>query len=480
MRARFRREEPQVEDIGIVQRLICETTVYMADAELHKKKMDEILATLPENDPNAAMKLLFRLWADHYNEHMKTTGHDVAVETILKQLLSLEPIFAKGGMQPIVGSNVLEMSGGTGMVIEALERNLPSDKVGDMAYTLNDITHEMQEIARKFLIGTVRGQCTHTNYDIRELGGKFDKKFSLIILSQTLHLIADEEALRNEKLGVTTNENAHVQEKSDVISSAFKLLEPGGTMLIIDEWPARLSNEPGKDGLEAAITYLFNRTFKPLESPEMLRALMRNIPDARSVVELIVPIDSLHSMHGLVFRKDDDKAAHKKNALPHRKYRTERNAAFSLVIGAFETTAPYLQQTIATLNGNMGITLQPLNDQNRLIVSDTSQLPKNASYDSVILKECFHNNKRNEAISSAINSLKAGGWLIIADEWIPPEESENPTMRSDFTAIMAQFGKSITPGGAIRVPIVVGEKKHNSAFYANMYYKNKPPENGHK
>ena len=85
-------------------------------AKENKRKESEFMRRLGGGDIGSTrvMKKLFQLWAHDYDEHMIQTGHERAVENLLRQAIELNRMNFGNYDIPIIGRRLLNLSCGTG------------------------------------------------------------------------------------------------------------------------------------------------------------------------------------------------------------------------------------------------------------------------------------------------------------------------------------------------------------------------------
>lgn len=465
---------------------------YAETKDAYRQKMLEILGAV-RADPSMINKILFKIWAkdDRYDRHMERTGHDDAVGNLLAQIAILDRLYAPYG-ERIIGDRILEMSCGTGTVIKRLCDTLPRRRVGKLYIVGNDVSQDMKDIAReklKELPCPVRFTChdmrrwpPDPRMRLRE--GSVDTDLD----SQSTHLIANEEALREEQEGSCRigGEDRHIEEKANFTRNGFRLLRDNGVYIKIDEWPAVLSEPENMiDPIEEAIAYLFNRTFKPIERDQLRERVMKAIPEARFLAELKVPIWSsngtTHMMYAHIFRKDLGKASriNEERLLPlGPEYEEMRMRAIRRVVEAFTEIDETVRNgfTPPQCCASRWIKFRPITEGPTWEYGEDTVLSSTKRYNLVVLPGVVNRMNPSELrmmLESAVDSLRIGGALLVIDEWkvTPGMAGTNGghIRKSDFRdGIARQFGNKLIFAGALRVPI---HPDYDSGMYGYLWRK---------
>ncbi len=526
--------------------------------ELFQAEMKKLLSEIPpENYSAEIMRMLFARkvgetdgWAPTYDPHMYDTGHDTSIEGLMRNILQLDTLGVNGESSPIVGNRILEMSGGTGTVIDILYRGvlqknirtkmakqadeqIKSGQSGEIAsdvaerlcrealeeakeldVTLNDVSEDMKQIA----MAKLKEKCkvTYTGQDLRNLD--FQRwSFETVILSQTLHLVTNPSLLALERdPGWPQGKTDHMEAKLDVIKKGFNALVPGGHFILIDEWPAVLSDNPAKP-LDVLISFLFKETFRPVaDRAIMCNALHDEIPAAKFVAELKIPIDKHHSMYAIVYEKGSfdretralplsdfkgDTFPNNDTALPPEV--EERHEAESRIVGAFKDLDAEFIRSYQRMNGGQyWENFEPLDLQKdhhlRLAVmrekadrtpeeqledimaqlkAERGKPEAEKRFNSITISQALHwlePERRKELIEYAIDALRLGGALVIVDEWNAPAGLPYPVENDEFRSrTMGRFQKRtknrIIFEGALKTHITEGYEASHMCGY--MYRK---------
>lgn len=426
----------------------------------------------------SGIKGLFDDWAATYDDHMFATGHDPAVENLIKQAAELQKQYHD---TPIFGRRVLEMSCGTGTLISFLSKYLPAEELAGMDIVANDLSEQMQAIARCKLAG-IKTNITFTNHDIREL--PFDREsFDTLVLSQTLPFLTDPmELMRENQEQGEKGEHRHV--KTAAIKRAFDILRWGGYFIVVDEWPMKITKN-NKTSLDTAIEEQFEENFRPIRERTTFRdKVMRNVPGARFVAELKARIDREHSMYIFIYRKDKDKAYNRGIHLPATEEEARRAgmtledtvkarlAAVKTVVKRFQSVDDHFVEYYRPINGerNYWADFLPLSSSRMEEAGTGDELPPESQ--AVLIAQKLHNLsdfERLELIEGSIDKLRRGGSLLIIDEWAAPSDSTNRIEKSKLRdSVVEEFHQRLIFEGALRQPIVPG---YDSGMYGYMFRK---------
>lgn len=433
------------------------------------------------------MQELFNRWAAHgYDAHME--GHDTAVRELLRMLIgAIHMARVEHGQSPIFGGKVLEASCGTGTVIRSIVdimKEVDPGGLKSMRVTGNDLSHGMQEQARAKLADV---DVVFTQQDLRELR---TEKQHVIILSQTLHLIADPEKLERERNGEEALSD-HRQIKTDVIKTLFRQLEDDGFFVLIDEWPAILSRN--RSTLEPGIEAAFEEQFRPIESREDLRdRIMATVPGARFGAEFKIKIDLAHSMTLFLYQKDP--LAQTQRQLPDTTGHAKKcRVKLTQIRRAKAEASERMNELIKRLDDIFVSRYQPVNGERAMWqtvkrlsqcdperVFDTRKdgiaIP-NREFDAILMADVLHymsDAERSTFISEAMKHLAKGGALVVMDMWKPPQRSPYPTEKRHVrNLLIGPYEERLLFEGAMRIPIMPvlkgGRKGFTDAQYAWVY-----------
>ncbi len=313
-------------------------------------EIDAIFAGLSNEEVN---DILFTWWAEKYDEHMEITGHTPAIRKLLGWITALDRDVGYWQNERLIGERVMELSCGTGTILDILLDNDP-DRTGILVG--NDINAEMRHRAVEKL-GRKLSRLRNEGVDFLQIGDDDDYTgvlipenggleigftnlsipwigvpakedlYDTVILSQTIHLLTD-------------------SMKEDAIRKAVELLKPGGTLIILDEFPALLSSGRRPVGKDYMLKCAFDRTFHPIYEKHHLREVLAGREEELSFVmelkECIIPKkktesgpQSKHSMYAFVFRK---KGRHME--MPRIRHGWDRNVALNDIIETFDKIAP--------------------------------------------------------------------------------------------------------------------------------------------
>ncbi len=431
------------------------------DYDLRKDEHERsIRAALSSLDPVSINNLRYKLFAPHYDKHME--GHERSIRFLLRQLVELER--AAFGESFLLGQGqVLEMSCGTGTVIKILCDAMGSERAGGLDFVANDISEDMKAVAREKL-GSLPAGVRFTAEDI--LCPSFQREsFRAIFLAQTIHLVTDPEVVAQERASnyMHIDSERHLEAKSAVLNAAWDRLERDGLFVIIDEWPALLSDRGGPLG--AGFAYLFNDGLRGVDLGVIHNSIMMQLAGARFVAQLKVPIDSAHHMHLLAYRKEDARMHIRMPLSPA--FSSFREQASARVIEAFKAIDPSFIQGMQPTDGSSPwVHLHPIRDD-YLVVRRGGELEAGSGGSRcIILDRCMHaldQYDRFDLVLDAVRSLSVGGSLIIIDEWSPPEGTAK-AMRLDSlsSSLMIRHRKNMVFAGSVRVPI-------NDLYGSGMY-----------
>lgn len=284
--------------------------------------------SIPESDPDYAEKIadidarirerveravtenrswvsetLFQIWAPQYDDFMRVTGHEQALEKIIRGFVAAG--FIGNGSDPI---SILDLSCGTCIPLKILLENLDVRTRGRVYVQANDISPDMAAIGKRRLdkllgAGAVQRMIAWESKDIeqRSLRSLFGlDKIDIAILSQTIHLLSPEGGRNN------------------AFSNMIDVVKPGGLVFVIDEFPPILSNGNVQAlGGDATTREIVRHLFMGLaevttRSPIATATTFRGYIDtafARLLFrsEAAEPIDDHHKMHGFVFEVNKTK-----------------------------------------------------------------------------------------------------------------------------------------------------------------------------
>lgn len=417
---------------------------------LHERKMRDLLDGLSPQEIN---NLRYRLFAPHYDAHM--SRHERAIGYLFRQLVAIEKAAFRPVGKPLIHDRIIELSCGTGTIIKLLSNSLPQSRASRVGITANDLSDDMKAIARKKLAG-LPCSVEFTAEDLRSLPFR-RRSYGTAILSQTLHLITDDEVVRQERDSgyMFIDGKRHLDPKYRVIRKAWDLLETDGTMIIIDEWPALLSDRGGPLG--AGFAYLFNDGLRGIDWSTFQHSIMSEMRGVSYAVQVKVPIDSVHTMYLHVYRKDGDKLERNEALPPGRKFAKARAAAIDRIIDSFKAIDPDFIKSVKPPNrARPWVRFLPIAGS-AVHNPKVGGSPSPGRYNCVILSGRIHElsyKKRHKMMLGAIRMLKLGGSLLLIDEFPPPRGSAHPVRhQTDLDAYLDRLSKNLIFGGEIRVPI---------------------------
>lgn len=472
-RDRRKKERELIDQVS--KELVEEIKVLKTSEEEAERNIRRILAKLPQEDFSGSLtRMLFRIWSKDgmYDKHMSKTGHEIAIDHLLGQLVALDRLNqAYGAHERVIGPRILELAGGTGTVIKLLSANLEEGELRRLNITLNDVSSDMKNVARMKL-GQLPCKMTYSGYDIRRLAlpeGSVDTA----ILAQVLHLLTDPNALKMELDPdyLMTVGKSHIQAKIDVVRRAFDVLSWNGYFILIDEWPAVLS-ESSNNPVERMVENLFRKTFRPVGRRDLRDSIMKNIPFARFVAELKIPIDAHHAMYLHLYRKDFGKPGND-NARSRKSSEKARRAAEDKIFEAFLNIDEVFRHRYKVNHLKPG-------ESNRLWVEflpmegpffdsrSGEDIPsRKHSQNGAVLAGILHSNDeagRFAYMEQTLAAIRPGGWLMVMDEW--PAKGPNYLPKHQFRdTFMKNF--YVIFEGSLRSQIPYG----NNGVYGYLFRK---------
>lgn len=459
-------------------------------------KITEILKRVPPSQLSEELitTLFGQVWpADDYDKHMFNTGHDSAVEYIIRQAAELHrmnfgnytpPVHSRSKASRIFGPSVLEMSCGTGTVIKLLCENLPQEDSRNLRVIANDISVDYPKRAEEKLAqlkeNHLLGSYVLTSEDIRSqsLHAIAPKRFNTAILSQTLHLITDPERLPWEVNPENVLEQPeHLTIKAKVIKDVFERMAYGDHLLIIDEWPALLTSNPISP-VERLVDRLFHRTFRPVRERSTMILMMQGVADACFVAELKARIDDRHSMYGLIYRKDHNRAKVEfdgefgkpipgeeelqKDGALHKLVQSCRKTAIRRAYEAATAIDTHFREKHLPINGESKFwkaftelstgEILWYNPDTRAEVESHKKLKE--KWDTIVISQMLHqidDVERDDLIERCRSALKTGGALVFIDEW--PAVGSHLIQNRKFRDLM-HMHEELVFEGALRETIV--------------------------
>jgi len=428
---------------------------------------------------------VFTEWAKGYDTHMEETGHDRALEIVLKMIVEAHFCKAPAGGHLIFGGRLLEMGCGTGAAIIKLAQLLPAGEFESMEITANDITRAMIAQAEE-----KRAGMDNVTYTIKDICKRvrFGHRFETVILSQTLPFIADPVWLEREnQQGIENSE--HVHKKLEVIRWVFdKLLEINGYFILIDEWPMKFTDStrsPGKK--ETDIELKFRKIFRPIkERSTLYNRIFKRIPGARFVAEVKIRIDKEHSMYCMVYRNDPDKLDNRNRHLPTTEEKAaEEGIKLAGADAARERAVHRLMDTLRAIDRHFTEHFKPINGESEVWtelmpidekdVYDSREgkpIDPESSYNTIILTRKLHElgeQPRQRLMKDALRSLRDGGALVVIEEWAAPENAPHPIRKRDWRdEVLVPHRDRLVFQASFREPIVAG---FDSGMYCYVYRK---------
>ncbi len=437
---------------------------------------------------SASVIQLFDSWASSYDHHMDSTGHDPAVQNLLKQAHELHKLSRDTHGWPIFGRRGAELSCGTGTPIMFLSQIIPPDEFGKMRIIANDISSKMQELARAKL-GGLDCKIDYTQHDVRSLPfnpGSFDTA----MLINTIPFLTDPRLLYQENLEGKSNDedNEHRHVKRMTLKRVMDILPWNGHLIVVDEWPAKYTTRGDAHLTESEIHRMFDENARPIDNRATFRdKVMKNVPGARFVAELKARIDRYHSMYIFIYRKDEDKIKNRYRLLPDSEEEAARaqldlttiaharREAVDRVVASFRAIDPHFVNFYKPINGEIAnwADFLPICDGSVFDSRDPSTAGEMGShYNTAIVAGVLHNlsdEQRMTMLTNVVSSLNRGGALMIIDEWEPPVSSPHPIAKRTLRdTVIEEFRQKLMFEGAIRETILPG---FDSGVYGYMFRK---------
>lgn len=449
------------------------------------------IAVVVEREEDSRQRVInaFDNWPT-YDPDMKESGHEAALETLLKMSLELSRLGFGGSKKPILGGRMFEMSGGTGTVPRLTIDNMTDEERAKLTITLNDVTASMVERAKEKLAGE---NVTYTSHDIREPAFE-PESFDCAVLSQTLELITDPKVLKREKEepDAVVEDPEHREIKRKVAELGLETLETDGHLHFIVEFPAKFKENAlarfVKKTLRKAEKHAFDATFRPLNDRAVLmEKIVRNVDGARILAVLKARIDSRHSEYDVIVRKDRDKLENRGVYLPANKGEARkrdinfkeveraRQRAVQKIITAFTAIDPHFRGTYTPKNGERKDWSEflEITDETTIINPRPEEL-MGRRYHTIILTGVLHDrnhDERKEMVVSMMEALENGGSLMLIDEWEPPAGSRKPLRKSQLRDVLMekyQSGHRVIFESMLRQHIMEG---FDSGMYGWHYRK---------
>lgn len=434
---------------------------YDKSSERYKSRIVELLSGLSAAERN---NLVYKMFAPHYDKHMDSHGR--AIDFLIRQAAALEA----AGLGGIFHDDIIELSCGTGSVIKSVCDALPAARLRDLVITANDLSDDMKAIAMEKLV-YLPCEISYTSQDLMRL--MFAKgSFGTAVLSQTLHLLTDEDILMQERAGnyMHIDEKRHLSAKIKAVRDAFSLVRPGGTFIVIDEYPALLSDRGGPLG--PGFAYLFNDSLRGVNWATFRNSIMNPIPNARFVAQLKVPIDYKHTMYIWIYRNEPEREGRERRLPNTHHFDAARREAREKLLSLFRAIDRDFIASNSPPNGETPwVRYLPMDPEKTLVVTE-GRMDFMTRYNMIVLSGCMHNlseQERHTLIGDSVHSLDRGGSLLIVDEWRSPRGSRHPISKGHLRdEYMAMHSKHMVFAGSIRVPII---PPANTGMYGYLYRK---------
>ncbi len=454
--------------------------ISLADAverreQMESRAIEKAIEAMPGDYTTNVNRILFGIWARDYDSHM--AGHVTSIEHLIRKTVALQ---TRG--QKIFGKRILDVSSGTGSVIDLICRSVPPDIARQMEFIANDISPEMHAKAERKIAALpeeMRPMLVPRHEDMRSLTLPC-RSVDTSLISQTFHLITD------PAMGPLNGAGNHNQVKAEVIESMFDRTAEGGHFILIDEWKPILTRRAGMEIIDA----LFHATFKPIWEKyafiEMMkRVRMKDSNDtrvvgARMVAELKAWIDPDHRMYIFVYQKDPDKMHHRGIYLPDfKKHESMREIAVGELLERFKLTDQEFVTSFAPDESPEKkdlIRFGAFKDMKHLVV-DSPRADFEPGQEAIIFTRVLHDmpdSMRDMAIENATKALVKGGVLLFIDEFHHPTRNgrtskdypyRKSTLRGDLGI---NYERTLLFEGALRVHL---EEGYDSGMYGFMYRK---------
>ncbi len=390
------------------------------------------------------VSLLIKHWTrmegdmSSYDKHMG--DHVDAIEVLAKAWMKDRSF---GGRR----FKILEASCGTGTALEAFLDSMPPKVLRKLRVVANDVSSASLEEAKKRLAkyeGKVRIEFTQHDLTQSLPPGRFD----LIIMSQTLPFICDEQALRDQRLGLALpSETRHITAKRKLLETLIrKKLKPGkGEFLLIDEHPMKLSLEPF-DFNSIVDFALFNETFRVISRGTLINDVLKRIEEARFRGHIETFIDRNHSMY--LMAMSAMKPGKAPPARPPGKDAAEAEGEdVWRVIRRMEHVHASLIDRLQGFEDGGSTAYKPIGVGEKRLVIDKGYYEEmisgrpgywrtNGSYNLVVISGLMHHIGKDEyrCIIDKLkrsHKLEPGAAILFVDEWPAPAGMERPVGNSD-------------------------------------------------
>ncbi len=439
------------------------------------RAIERAIEVMPGDYTTNVNRILFGIWARDYDKHM--AGHVTAIDHLIRKVVALQ---TRG--QRVFGKRILDVSSGTGSVIDLICRAVPPEVARQMQFIANDISPEMHgKMALKMaaLPGERRPTIVPRYEDMRALSLPC-RSVDTAMISQTFHLITD------PAMGPLNGSGNHNQVKAEVIESMFDTLRDGGHFVLVDEWKPILTRRAGMEVIDT----LFHATFKPVWEKyafiEMMKRVRmkdaedRRVVGARLVAELKAWIDPDHRMYVFVYQKDPDKMNNRGIYLPDIvRYRSRREEAVGELLERFKLTDEEFITSFAPdeSEGKRNLMRFGAFKDMRHTYVDAPRTDFEPGQEAIIFTRVLHkmpDAQRDLAIENATKALVKGGVLLFIDEFHHPMKNGKPsedypyrksTLRGDLGI---NYERDLLFEGALRVHL---EQGFDSGMYGFMYRK---------
>lgn len=434
------------------------------------------IAAMPGDYSTNVNRILFGIWVRDYDAHM--ADHVKAMAHLTRKAVLLQ---SRG--ERVFGNRILDVSSGTGSVIDLICRSVPPELARQMQFIANDISPEMQEGMVKKIMALppeIRPLVVQRYEDMRALTLKSGSVHTSV-MGQSFHLITD------PAMGPLNGAGNHNQKKAEVLESMYDITEEDGYAVIMDEWKPILTRRAGMEIIDT----LFHEIFKPMWEKYAFIEMMKRIRmkdregnrvfGARMVAELKAWIDPDHRMYIFIYKKDIDKMYNRGIYLPDfKKNEGKREEAVGELIERFKLTDREFVKSFAPddTEGKKDLILfEPFEEMKHIIV-DMPRIDFQPGDEAIIFTRVLHDmpdSLRDLSINNAIKSRRKGGVVIFIDEFHHPMKSAtqsskpHPYRKSSLRGDLGiNYERDLLFEGALRVPI---ESGYDSGMYGFMYRK---------
>jgi hypothetical protein len=241
-------------------------------------------------------------------------------------------------------------------------------------------------------------------------------------------------------------------------------------MIVLDEWPALLSDRGGPLG--SGFAYLFNDSLREIEYEDFKHSIMGEMPGSKFVAQLKVPIDAKHAMHIIIYQKGITRRRNKRTLPDTPENQGLRDQMSRRVVAAFSSIDRRFIESFRIPNGTPWVPFRHMKPEG-IFISKTGDIPDaDQEFSSIVIDRVFHNMNRRERhrmLKHAIRALKIGGSLLVVGEWPSRPKSSHPIRKSQLRSkYMKRYSKNLVYGGALRLPI---HESYDSGMFGYQYWR---------